>query len=70
MEKAVKMYGCISDAVASKFERVKYMGEICNPYGIILKLNVKFNSCFVTETVYVEIHVPQSSFFQQHSKFI
>lgn len=70
MQKAAKEYGCISDAVAFKFERVKYIGEIYNPYRIILKFNIKCHLCFVTKIVNVEIQITQSSFFQQHSKFI
>lgn len=70
MEKAAKVCGCISDAVTSKFERIKYMGEIYNPYGIMLKFNTKCHSCFVTKIVYMESHKSQNSFFQRHSKFI
>lgn len=45
MEEAAEVCGCISDAVTSKFERIKYMGEIYNPYEIILKFSTKCHSC-------------------------
>lgn len=69
-EKVAKVYECILDAVTSKFERVKYMGEIYNPYRIILKFNIKCHLRFVTKIMHVESHISQSSFFQQHFKFI
>lgn len=40
MEKAAKVCGCISDAVTSKCERMKYMGQIYNLYKIMLKFNI------------------------------
>lgn len=70
MEKAAKVCGCISDVVTSKFERIKYMGQIYNLYKIMLKFNTKCHSCFVTKIVYVEGHKSGRSFFQQHTKFI